>query len=130
MKRLSWTLKEFIIWVIFGGVYCLLEIIYRGYTHPSMFVVGGICGVLIGLINDNTPQMSLVKQSIIGSVIVTAIEFISGVILNIVLGLNVWDYSSMPFNILGQICLPFSMVWLILSIPVIYLDDYLKRLLK
>lgn len=130
MKRLSWTLKEFIIWVIFGGTYCLLEIIYRGYTHPSMFVVGGLCGVLIGLINDHTPQMPLLKQSILGSVIVTVIEFIAGVILNLWLGLDVWNYSSMPFNLLGQICLPFSLIWLVLSVPVVYLDDYLKKLLK
>ena len=92
-----------------------------------MFFVGGLCGVLIGLINDNTPDIPLFYQCILGTTIVTLIEFISGCYLNIYLGLGVWDYSHVPFNFLGQVCLPFSIIWMFLSIPVIYLDDYLKN---
>lgn len=57
---------------------------------------------------------------------VTAIEFLSGYILNIVLGLGIWDYSNMPFNIIGQICLPFTVAWYILSLLAIVLDDHLR----
>lgn len=121
--------KELIIGTVFGVSYALLEIAFRGYTHPSMIVVGGLCGILIGLINDNTPDMPIFYQCLLGSVIVTVIELISGYYLNIILQLNVWDYSNMPYNYLGQICLPFSMAWFLLSIPVIYLDDYLKLVL-
>lgn len=127
MKKIQFLKKETIIFVIFGFLYICLELLYRGHTHISMFFVGGLCGVLIGLINDNTPDMPLFYQCILGTVIVTLIEFISGCYLNIYLGLGVWDYSHVPFNFLGQVCLPFSIIWMLLSIPVIYLDDYLKN---
>lgn len=131
MKKIQFLKKETIIFVIFGFLYICLELLYRGRTHISMFFVGGLCGVLIGLINDNTPDMPLFYQCILGTTIVTLIEFISGCYLNIYLGLGVWDYSHVPFNFLGQVCLPFSIIWMLLSIPVIYLDDYLKnKLLK
>lgn len=131
MKKIQFLKKETIIFLIFGFLYICLELLYRGRTHISMFFVGGLCGVLIGLINDNTPDISLFYQCILGTTIVTLIEFISGCYLNIYLGLGVWDYSHVPFNLLGQVCLPFSIIWMFLSIPVIYLDDYLKnKLLK
>lgn len=63
-------------------------------------------------------------QAIIGSCIVTTGEFVSGCILNLWLGLGIWDYSNMPFNILGQICLPFSLLWVVLSACAIVIDDY------
>lgn len=127
MKKIQFLKKETIIFVIFGFLYICLELLYRGRTHISMFFVGGLCGVLIGLINDNTPDIPLFYQCILGTTIVTLIEFISGCYLNIYLGLGVWDYSHVPFNFLGQVCLPFSIIWMFLSIPVIYLDDYLKN---
>ena len=127
MKKIQFLKKETIIFLIFGFLYICLELLYRGRTHISMFFVGGLCGVLIGLINDNTPDIPLFYQCILGTTIVTSIEFISGCYLNIYLGLGVWDYSHVPFNFLGQVCLPFSIIWMLLSIPVIYLDDYLKN---
>lgn len=127
MKKIQFLKKETIIFVIFGFLYICLELLYRGHTHISMFFVGGLCGVLIGLINDNTPDIPLFYQCILGTTIVTLIEFISGCYLNIYLGLGIWDYSHVPFNFLGQVCLPFSIIWMLLSIPVIYLDDYLKN---
>ena len=62
----------------------------------------------------------------IGAVVVTVLEFITGLVVNVWLGLNVWDYSDMPLNILGQICLPFSIAWIALSAIAIVLDDYLR----
>ena len=91
-----------------------------------MFLLGGLCFVLIGEINEVIPwEMSIIKQGIIGAAIITSLEFISGVILNLVLKLGIWDYSNLPFNILGQICLPFSLVWFGLALVAIFLDDYL-----
>lgn len=63
---------------------------------------------------------------IISSVLVTVVEFIAGLIVNIWLGLNVWDYSNLPLNILGQVCVSFMFLWFLLSLPAIILDDYLR----
>ena len=64
-----------------------------------MFILGGVCGLLIGLINEYTPSMHILKQMLIGTVIITVLEFIIGYIVNIQLNLNVWDYSNLKFNI-------------------------------
>ena len=123
----NFVLKEFIIFIIFGLMYVTIELLYRGHTHYSMFIVGGICGVLIGLINDNTSDMPLLPQCVLGTVIITVIELLTGLFLNVYLGLNVWDYSNQPFNFMGQICPQFCIIWCILSILVIRIDDWLKE---
>ena len=119
---------KYIILLIYGGViYYFIELIYRGFSHQSMILVGGICFVFIGLSNERyTYEMSLVKQMIISSIIVTVIEFVAGLILNVWLKLYIWDYSKLSFNLLGQISLQTSVMWFFLSLPAIILDDYLR----
>ena len=120
-------LKAIILIAVGGMLYALFEIGFRGYTHWTMIIVGGICFYLIGLINEVIPwEMEIWKQCVIGSLVVTAVEFVSGCIINLWLGWGVWDYSDMPFNILGQVCLPFSALWVLLSALAIILDDYLR----
>ena len=124
--KLNNTTKNIIIFLIFGISYYLLEILWRGYSHWTMIIVGGLCGLLIGLINEITPKMNTVLQMLLGSVIVTIIEFVTGYIINIKLDLNIWDYSNLKFNILGQVSLLFSMLWFFLSYIVIKLDDCIR----
>ena len=80
------------IWAALGAAYVVFETLFRGYSHPSMFVVGGLCGVLVGAINQNPRfyRAPVIVQSVIGAVIVLAVEFISGCVLNLWLGLGVW----------------------------------------
>jgi uncharacterized membrane protein len=126
-KQLRLVSKYLFLFCIGGLLYMSIEILYRGYTHWSMGILGGISFVSIGLINEilswDTP---LAIQALIGSIMITLYEFITGVILNIWLGLGIWDYSNLSFNILGQICLPFSIIWYFLSIVGICLDDFLR----
>ncbi len=114
----------------FGGiVYLLIELLWRGYSHWSMFILGGLCFVLLGLINEKyTWDVPLPIQMIIGTFIITLLEFITGCILNLWLGLDVWSYSDMPLNIMGQICLPYMILWFLLSPVCIITDDYIRYL--
>ena len=120
-------LKNLLIFSIFGLTYGLIEILWRGYTHPSMVIVGGICGLLIGLLNEKNKKKNLLLQMVEGMVIVTVLEFVSGIVLNLCLGLNVWDYSNMRFNLLGQVCPQFCIAWFFLSYFVIRIDDLLRK---
>ena len=113
----------------FGGLsYGLLEILYRGQTHISMFAVGGLCFLLITAL-DCLPLFGgcLLAEAPLCAVIITAVEFASGVLINIRLGLGVWDYSALPLNLMGQICLPFSAIWLGLSVPAIFASRLLRH---
>lgn len=119
--------KASALWSIGGLIYIIVELIYRQRTHWTMFIVGGICFLCIGAINEIIPWgMPIWQQAAIGAVIVTIIELMSGCVINIWLGWDVWDYSDMPLNILGQICLPFTIIWFFLSLVAIVLDDYLR----
>ena len=110
-----------------GFLYILIEMAWRGQTHWTMFLVGGICFVLVGLINERfTFDMPLLLQMVISMFLITAVEFVSGCILNLWFGLNIWDYSGLPFNLMGQICVPYMGLWFLLSAPAIILDDYLR----
>mgnify|MGYP003258250499 FL=1 len=121
------AVRPLVLCSIGGLLYVLCEFIFRGRSHWTMFLVGGLCFWLIGLINEVIPwEMPLWKQCIIGAVIITTVEFIAGCIINIGLGWQVWDYSGLPFNILGQVCLPFAVLWVVVAAVGIVLDDYLR----
>lgn len=115
------------LWLWGGFLYYILEVLWRGHSDPSMFAVGGFCFLLLGGLNNCFPwSIGLVWQAVIGAVVVTAVELISGLILNCWLNLAVWDYSSLPLNLMGQICLSYSLLWVLLSVCAICLDDALR----
>jgi uncharacterized membrane protein len=119
--------KYLFLWITGGAIYIGIEMLFRGYSHWTMFVLGGICFVILGLINEIIPwDIPLWQQMFIGACIVTALEFITGCIVNLWLGWGVWNYSNMPGNIMGQICPVFFVIWLPVSLAGIVLDDWLR----
>lgn len=104
-----------------------MELGFRGWTHWTMFFLGGLCFVALGLINEIISwEMLMWQQMVIGACIITGLEFITGCIVNLWLGWNVWDYSSIPGNFLGQICPQFLALWLLVALAGIMLDDWLR----
>lgn len=110
--------KNAVLFLTGGTVYPAFEVLSRGRTDISMSIAGGVCLCLIDQICHKKMQnCSLAQRCAAGSGIITGIEFLTGVVVNIVLKMNVWDYSAMPGNILGQVCLPYSLLWFFLTIP-------------
>lgn len=119
--------KSLTLFLIGGGAYVLMELLFRGHTHWTMAILGGVCFLLIGGINNWIPwEMPLPLQCILGAGIVTLAELLAGLVLNVWLGLGIWDYSNMPHNFLGQICPQFSAAWVGLSLLAILLDDWIR----
>lgn len=101
-------------------MYSLIEILNRGYTHWTMSLTGGaILAILYGI--NSHHAMTLIRSCFIGAVIITAVEFTVGIFDNLIMHWNVWDYSDMPLNVLGQICPHFTVYWFLLCIPSYYL---------
>lgn len=122
------SFRELFTVFLIGGIgYGIIEILFRGYTHWSMLLTGGTCFFLFYMINYTIPSDSLIIRCIISTLIISTFEFIVGYIVNIVFNLNVWDYSNLPYNLKGQICLSFSMIWLVFGIPMTFLSDMLRR---
>lgn len=110
-----------------GAVYSLIEMLFRGWTHWSMAVVGGACLWLIFQFTERRPEAGILTSAVVGAAIITALELVSGCLLNLWLGWEVWDYSGIPMNLWGQICLPFSALWFLLCIPVSWICHWLRR---
>lgn len=121
-------IEKYVVLFIFGGAgYFILEVIARGYSHYTMFLCGGICFIFCGLLNEITKtKISFISQMVLSSVIITGVEFITGVVVNLWLKWDIWDYSHMPYNFMGQVCLLYSVLWFFISGIVIVLDDYLR----
>ncbi len=123
-------LKYLFLFMSGGLMYNILEISFRGWTHWTMFILGGLCFTGLGLINEVIPwEMPLWQQVLIGACIITGMEFMTGCIVNLWLGWAIWDYSQMPGNILGQICPRFFVLWFPVSLAGILLDDWLRYLM-
>ena len=123
MKRLSECL---FLWGLGGCLYYGFEFAFRGYSHWSMFVLGGLCLVfcwLQGYLFDWDEP--LWRQVIRCVLFVTACEFITGIIVNKWFGWDVWDYSDQPFHIFGQVCIPFMIIFSGLCVLGIFLSGYL-----
>ena len=103
---------------LFGALgYPALEILWRGNTHPTMSLAGGICAVLLFSINRALAPGSFFLRLLASGAAITLTELTFGVIFNLGFGLNVWDYSSLPLQLCGQICLPYSLLWCVIALP-------------
>ena len=125
MKLRVW--KNLVLFYLGGMIYVALELLWRGWSHGSMFVVGGLCFLLIGGIDTVFPDMPLLIQSVLGACLVTALELISGLILNLWLGMGVWDYSYLPLNLMGQVCMAYFFLWILVSLLAVFLEDQLRQ---
>lgn len=110
------------------AAYSLIELAYRRYTHYTMGIAGGLCLLILYRLYRNRPYLSLFKKCALGSLIITSVELLFGIVLNRFLRLGIWDYSKMPLNILGQVCPLFSLYWLLLCAPVCLLTKSFARL--
>lgn len=109
----------------------LCESVWKSFsgspTHWTMFALGGVLFLILGELNEHLPwEMGLMAQMGIGATVITAAELIAGLVLNVWFDLGIWDYSHLPYNLMGQICLPFFGLWWLLSGIGIVLDDYLR----
>lgn len=114
------------LWMIGGSLYYSIEILFRGYSHYSMFILGGICMIFIAIQGQVSHfQEAMWIQGLRSGCFVTSCEFITGLIVNKWYKLDVWDYTEVPFNVFGQICLPFALLFTLLSVIAIVISSNL-----
>lgn len=105
---------KFMILFYFGGLcYLVLEFLWRGYSHWSMFLLGGSCFVTVGHLVKARPRLPLALRGLLAAVVITALELGCGILLN--QSYLIWDYRHLPLNYHGQICLYFSLLWIPVS---------------
>lgn len=108
-----------------GMCYTGLELLWRGFSHWSMFVLGGICFVLVGNLKHLRPGKRLPTRVAEAALLITLLELGCGLLVN--RSYRVWDYRNMPLNVFGQICLPFTLLWVPVSLVAMLLYDWTNR---
>lgn len=107
--------RYLIIFTVGAAGYGTIELLWRGRTHWSMLIAGGVCFILFTAIGRRMKSQPLLYKCVLGSMAVTVVELVFGCVFNLWLKQGVWDYSNLPLNVGGQICLLYSVLWGILS---------------
>ena len=102
-----------------------LELLWRGWSHGSMFIAGGVCFLLLGQLRKVWSKRSLLLRALTGAGIITMVEYAAGLLIN--RNYAVWDYRDQLLNYHGQICLPFCLLWIPISLCAMYLYDALDK---
>ena len=118
-------IRKILLFLIGGTSYVTLECLWRGWSHGSMFAAGGCCFLLLGKLNTVRPRLKLPLRGLVGAGIVTMVELLTGLLFN--RSYTVWDYRHLPGNYHGQICLPFFLLWVPLSLVGMGLYSALDR---
>ena len=117
--------KNLLLFIVGGLGYVGLECLWRGWSHGSMFLAGGSCFLLLGKLDRTQPRLHWSFRALMGTVIITSVELLAGLLFN--RSYTVWDYRNMPMNFYGQICLPFTLLWMPISIGAMWLYQVLNK---
>ena len=133
MTRTGQRVLSMLLWTWGGTMYFLLEVVFktlRGEPEQiswTMLVLAVLLTIPVERCGEQLPwEVPLIWQALVCAVLATAAEFVAGLILNVWLGLGIWDYSHMWGNILGQICPQFFLVWWGLCLVFIPMFDWLR----
>ena len=108
-----------------GCAYMCIELLWRGWTHGSMFLAGGTCFLLIGHLGHMKPALPLPARMMLGSGIITMVELAAGLLFN--RDYRVWDYRDQAGNLWGQICPMFTLLWIPVALAAIVLYGRLEK---
>lgn len=118
---------DMVVFLIGGVTYAMIEIMWRGNTHWTMVLLGGLCFLTLYKLFGYMSNYSLIEKCALGAIVITTLEFVVGCIVNLVFHMNVWNYSRMPLNLSGQICILYSTLWGFLCIPINFIADKIRK---
>ena len=118
---------DMVVFLIGGVTYAMIEIMWRGNTHWTMVLLGGLCFLTLYKLFGYMSNYSLIEKCVLGAIVITTLEFVVGCIVNLVFHMNVWNYSRMPLNLSGQICILYSTLWGGLCIPINFIANKIRK---
>ena len=124
-------LREYAAVCTIGSVgYSAIEVLWRGFTHWTMALTGGVVFSVMAPVRKSLQGVSWVQRCVAGSALITTAEFIVGCVVNLHYGLGIWDYSRERFNLLGQVCAKYAALWFLLAAPAMGLSTRISGLLE
>ena len=107
-------LQKITVFFLGGSGYVVLELLWRGRSHGSMFLAGGLCFLLLGKLCTVKPRLPLALRCLVGAGVITCVELGMGLLFN--RDYRVWDYRPLAWNLWGQVCLAYSILWIPVSL--------------
>lgn len=136
-ERAGKWLLSVLLWVWTGTLYFFIEVAWKTFRGKpesiswTMLLLAIILAVPLERFGAELPwEMPLTVQSVICGLAITAVEFAAGLIINVWLGMGVWDYSGMTGNIMGQVCPQFLAVWMVLAAAGIVMLDWMRYVVE
>ena len=124
-KIIKLIIKYVVLFVMGGLVYCGIELMWRNRTDISSFLMGGTAILIVGGLNEGYDwDMPVWYQMLLSSLFITAMEYVIGINFNT--DYHIWDYRGLWLNVDGQICLGYSLLWGLLGLVGILLDDFIR----
>ena len=115
--------KKLFLFCLGGTAYMGLELLWRGWSHGSMFLAGGCAFLLLGKLQQLAPPLPI--RAAMGAGIITLVEYAAGLLFN--RQYTVWDYRGQPLNLHGQICLPFTLLWVPVALGAMALYGLIEK---
>lgn len=116
--------KKAVLFYVGGTAYLTMEFLWRGRSDGSMFLLGGLCFLLLGRWIARL-QLPLALRAVLGAGVITALELLTGLLVN--RNFTVWDYRALPLNFRGQICVNFSLLWIPVSLAAMFLYSWAEE---
>lgn len=116
--------KKAVLFYVGGTAYLTMEFLWRGRSDGSMFLLGGLCFLLLGRWIARL-RLPLALRTVLGAGVITALELITGLLVN--RNFTVWDYRALPLNFRGQICVNFSLLWIPVSLAAMFLYSWAEE---
>ena len=120
--------KKCMLFYLGGCAYMGLEVLWRGWSHGSMFMAGGLCFLLIGHLGEVEPRLPVPLRAAAGALVITMVELGTGLAVN--RDYRIWDYRGRPGNLWGQICPLFTLLWIPVALAAIMLYSWADRKLS
>ena len=119
----------YLLMFLLGGFgYGAVELLFRQRTHWTMVLLGGVCCLIMYII-DTRSNFRFWQKIVSGAAVITTLEFCTGCVINILLKMDIWNYSRLPFNLFGQISLPFTALWLLVAVLTAGISGLVHRFL-
>ncbi|NLC18677.1 MAG: cardiolipin synthase [Clostridiales bacterium] len=122
----------FIIYSVIGWIYESILVSIQSKTLVNRgFLVGPVipiygCGALILYLLLWNHRDNLVLVFLLGAMSATILEAITSWIMEFFFHTRLWDYSYLPLNYKGRVCLFVSLFWGLLSLLMIFIQPYIQ----
>ena len=117
--------KHALLFSVGGCAYMGLELLWRGWSHGSMFLAGGSAFLLLGRLQQLRPRLPLPLRAVTGAGIITMVEYAAGLVFN--RRYTVWDYRGQRWNLHGQVCLRYFLLWIPVALGAMWLYGIIEK---